>query len=280
VISPSPSSAVSFVEAEHSSHRRKGRIVYATRTDVPALADCDFYHTMDLPGYGVVRGDWDLRAGVDEYLGFEQVNGKRVLEIGTASGFLCFEMERRGAEVVGYDLSSADAWDVVPYAGLDLPAIAAARAAHIARLNNGWWLARHAYGSSARVVYGNAYDIPAAIGAIDVCTFGAVLLHLRDPLRALESAARLRPQTMIVTEPRRPRRLGIFPPSQRRSPILLADGRAASPVDVWWFFTPEAIANLLAIVGYRTIRVIRHRRLYRGRRMRMCTVVARPIDAP
>lgn len=248
--------------------------LYATRADVPALADCDFYHTVELPGYGVIAGDWDLRAGVDDYLGREPLAGKRVLEIGTASGFMCFEMERRGAEVVGFDLSPAGSWDNVPYSGLDVPAIAAVRAEHIGRLNNSWWLSRHALGASARVVYGNVYDIPPAIGSIDVCTFGAVLLHLRDPLRALESAARLRPQTIVVTEHIRPRRLGVFPPSQRRCPIFLPDGDAGKPLDTWWFFTPEAIANLLAIVGYRTERVVRHVQSYREHRMRMCTVVA------
>ena len=28
---------------------------------VERLEDCLFYHTMDLPGFGVVRGQWDLR---------------------------------------------------------------------------------------------------------------------------------------------------------------------------------------------------------------------------
>lgn len=59
---------------------------------------------MDIPGYGGVEGEWDLRKGVKEYLGNVDFKGKRVLEIGTASGFLCFYMEGQGAEVVAYDL--------------------------------------------------------------------------------------------------------------------------------------------------------------------------------
>ncbi|HEY4442105.1 MAG TPA: hypothetical protein VGN14_16725, partial [Candidatus Elarobacter sp.] len=73
----------------------------------PPLEACYFYHTMELPGVGTVEGEWDLRTGVDAYLGGEELRGKRVLEIGTASGFLCFAMERRGAEVIGYDLDPA-----------------------------------------------------------------------------------------------------------------------------------------------------------------------------
>jgi hypothetical protein len=53
--------------------------------------DCLFYHTVDIPGHGVVRGQWDLRQQVDTYLGGYRFAGKRVLEIGPASGFLTCE---------------------------------------------------------------------------------------------------------------------------------------------------------------------------------------------
>jgi 2-polyprenyl-3-methyl-5-hydroxy-6-metoxy-1,4-benzoquinol methylase len=87
---------------------------YASPRVVTDLADCIFYHSMDLPEHGTVHGLVDLRGGVDEYLGGVDLHGKRVLEMGTADGFLCFEMERRGADVVAYDLSEAQHWDFVP----------------------------------------------------------------------------------------------------------------------------------------------------------------------
>ena len=46
--------------------------------------------------------------------------GKRVLDVGTSSGFLCFEMERRGAEVVAFDLSDEFDGDAVPFASVDM----------------------------------------------------------------------------------------------------------------------------------------------------------------
>src|SRR5262249_7054365 len=76
--------------------------------------DCYFYHTMEIPGHGLVEGEWDLRAAADAYLGGVDFRGRRVLEIGTASGFLCFTMERRGAEVVAFDLSPEHAPDLIP----------------------------------------------------------------------------------------------------------------------------------------------------------------------
>jgi hypothetical protein len=72
---------------------------------------------------------------------------------------------------------------------------------HIERLKNGWWFAHDIFGSRARVVYGNIYDVPQEIGPVDIATFGAILLHLRDPFQALHSALRLTRETVIVTEP-------------------------------------------------------------------------------
>jgi 2-polyprenyl-3-methyl-5-hydroxy-6-metoxy-1,4-benzoquinol methylase len=68
------------------------------------LNDCYFYHTGDLPGLRVQKGEWDLRGNISAYLGDVDFEGKRVLDVGTANGFLCFEIERRAAEAVGYDL--------------------------------------------------------------------------------------------------------------------------------------------------------------------------------
>ncbi len=37
---------------------------------------------MDIPGVGPVEGAWDLRPGVDAYLGGVDVRGQRVVELG------------------------------------------------------------------------------------------------------------------------------------------------------------------------------------------------------
>jgi SAM-dependent methyltransferase len=259
------------------SHSGEPTPPYANPIDVASLSECYYYHTMDVPGYGVVDGEWDLRAGVEDYLGHEPVAGKRVLEIGTASGFLCFEMERRGAEVVAYDLGPGDSWDIVPFERLDLARANEERRDHIGRLNKSWWFNHRAFGSRARMVYGTAYEIPASIGRIDLCTFGAILLHLRDPFLALQRAADLAPATIVVTElaPRRAERRLLESPARRRSPLFLPDARRGEPVDAWWSFSPDALTNMLAVLGYRTDRVVRHAQLYAKHRTPMFTVVAR-----
>jgi hypothetical protein len=62
--------------------------------NVRDVAECAFYHYMDLPGY------WDLRPTIDEYLGRFDFRDKRALDVGAASGYLTFEMEKRGAGMV------------------------------------------------------------------------------------------------------------------------------------------------------------------------------------
>ena len=252
---------------------------YAPPIGVTDISECYYYHTMDVPGHGVVTGEWDLRGGIDDYLGGEDVASKRVLEIGTASGFVCFEMERRGADVVAYDLSAAQSWDVVPYATLDMPQELARRRDHISRLNKSWWFNHRARGSRAKAVYGTVYDISPAIGHIDLCTFGAILLHVRDPFLALQNAAALRPSTIVVTElAQRPSPLSFLStPAGRRSPLFLPNAAKGEPRDAWWSFSPESVSNMLAILGYRTERVVRHTQLYANRRTPMFTVVARRI---
>src|SRR5437870_3656817 len=109
---------------------------------IPAIGDCRFYHTIDLPGLGLQLGSWDLRNSFDEYFDGYTFVGERVLDIGTASGGLAFEMERRGArEVVGFDLDEGLSYDC------RLPADDATVAEFrrwVTLVKNGFWLARAA----------------------------------------------------------------------------------------------------------------------------------------
>jgi hypothetical protein len=155
---------------------------------------------MDLPGYGEVGGEWDLRGAEESYLGGVSFQGKRVLELGTASGYLCRYMEDKGADVISFDLPAERSWDLVPFAEVDLASLEGGMKNHIERLKNGWWFAHRLFGNRARAVYGNIYEIPKEIGPVDIATFGAILLHLRDPFQALHSALRLTRETVIVTE--------------------------------------------------------------------------------
>jgi hypothetical protein len=282
--------------------------LFAPARDVRALADCYFYHVMELPGYGMVGSEWDLRGGEDAYLGKVNVQGKRVLEIGTASGFLCRYMESRGADVIGFDLSADRSYDLVPFAGSDISSMHARLHSYLEKLKNGWWLAHRVFGSHAQALYGNIYSIPETLGQVDIATFGAVLLHLRDPFQALASACRLTRETVIVTEvhPEQPHGsgLGSFlprPPTTalgrwwRRASAypcqgLLHPGRVyfvpqpgEANVDnalSWWSFPHEVICRFIGVLGFTTEAVTEHFQTYYGKKTRLYTVVGKRTRTP
>jgi hypothetical protein len=238
---------------------------------VMSLDDCYFYHTMDIPGYGVVDAEWDLRPGLDAYLGHYDFSGKRALDVGAASGILSFHMERKGAEVVSYDLSDELSWDIVPFASADGAVVDALRRRHLRRLNNSYWLCHRAFGSRARAAYGIVYDIPASIGAVDVAIYGSVLLHLRDPFLALQNGARLAREAVIVTELPPWKGLGAF----LRAPRFLPNRRRPNQSDVWWALPPRLIREYLAILGFEKSTTTWHWQLLRGKKRLLYTVVAR-----
>jgi SAM-dependent methyltransferase len=246
--------------------------VYATPLDIPNLKSCYFYHTMDIPGHGTVEGEWDLRKGVTEYLGGVEFRNKRVLDVGKASGFLTFHMESKGAEVVGYDLSGSEAWDVVPFARYDHQRRLRQTQVHIGRLNNGFWLAHRAFGSKAKLVHGTVYTIPEAIGIVDITLVSAILCHVRDPFRALEKALRLTRETVIVTEEiRDPALVKGTQPIAR----FLPDPATCEPKGVWWSLPPDVIKRFIGVLGFEDVKVTFHSQPYKGTPIPCLTVVGR-----
>lgn len=253
--------------------------VFAVPPDAVSIDDSYFYHTMDIPGHGRVHGEWDLRGSEAEYLGNVAMRGKRVLEMGTASGFLCFFMESQGADVVTYDLSERDSWDIVPYGRMDatkLQQIVQERKALIRRLNNGFWFAHKMHKSKARVVYGSIYQVPEAVGPVDIVTFTSILLHLRDPFLAIQSAARLARETLIVTEKIREKRM-IFEVIERlQLPYMrfLPQAERCQPWETWWSLCPEIIRRFVRVLGFEKTRTTYFRAASNGKAESMFTVVA------
>lgn len=221
------------------SHYAPARIVEDTN-------DCYFYHTVDLPGgYGLQKGEWDLREHLDNYLGKIDYAGKRVLDVGTANGCLCFEMERRGAEVVGYDLSENFDWDGVPYNAIPPYQKLAEARVHLRKINNAWWLTHRLLNSRARVVYGTVYDIPQDMQRFDIAVFGSILLHLRDPFLALQRAAAITDEHIVVTD-------------RYVETTQFMPDPATGQLDTWWLFSPDLIVKFLKTLGFANTSVYFH----------------------
>lgn len=219
--------------------------LYVTPRHVDTSERCDWYHTMELPELGLIKGSWDLRATIDDYLGRFDFRGKRCLDLGAATGYLTFEMERRGAsEVVSVDLDpDQHEWEIVPFADprFDRSAEIARMRAHVENRQRAYWLAHRLLGSRARAYYGTVYSLPDELGHFDVAMVGMLLGHLRDPLRALEQIA---PKTdaMIVVQ--------AAPQTTEAYAFFMPDPATLQPPNAWWATSDVCLERMLNIVGF------------------------------
>jgi tRNA (mo5U34)-methyltransferase len=145
-----------------------------------------WWHSFELPGGAKIEGVSTLEFQKRRIAAFpipENLQGKRVLDIGTWDGWFAFEMERRGAEVV-----AIDSWD------------------------NPHFREMHTILNS-RVDY-RQFDIyeltPNLIGKFDIVLFMGVLYHLKHPLLALERVCALTTdlaavESFVLREEHRPK---------------------------------------------------------------------------
>ena len=222
--------------------------------EVTNADDCIFYHSMDVPGLGAVQGQWDLRGSERDCLGDVNLADKTVLEIGPASGYLTFWMERAGASVTSFDLDDTENWDLVPFADRDPLALQAERSEIIRRVNNAWWYTRAALGAQAACVNGTAYDVDETLGLFDIVTINSVLLHLRDPMLAVERAAARARHQIVITDVSE-RQFAADRPDFSSELALRFIPRAdtGGPIDAWWYIPSALLIEYLKILGFSSI---------------------------
>jgi hypothetical protein len=208
--------------------------------------DCHFYHTLDLGNGEVIPGGWDIRGNENNYMGHVKYDGLRVLECGSASGYLSFWMESQGARVVALDLPPGHAPDLVPLQDIDLNANAASGTVTAEQVRNSWWYAHRKRQSRAAVIYADIYALPPDIGRFDVSTFGSILLHLGNPFKALSEAALVTDKAIVVTDllP------GVIYGDKGSSLIEFNPGNETRNLVNWWNFSPEAIRKMLMVLGF------------------------------
>lgn len=215
------------------------------------IDECRFYHTLELPTFGRVEGTWDLTGRFDDYVGRISVTGKRVLDIGTASGFLTWESEARGATVTSFDVETAEHLFMLPIRGserIENPAQWRSNAEDWIRgWRNGYWLAHEDLGSQSQCIYGNVYEIGPALGSFDVVLLGQLLVHVPDAITALAAAASVCEETLVVTE-------GSFPVEE---PLASLCGRADLP-DIpyaWYHYSHGWYREVLTMLGFASVAV-------------------------
>ena len=211
-----------------------------------------WYHTMELAPGHLTPGWFDLRGAVDK-LPWPEVAGRRCLDVGTSDGFLAFELERRGAaEVVAVDIPSHDDWDWEHHLLADGPAYMR----HIAgeRPGIGFRTAHELLGSRVERREMSVYELsPEALGRFDVVVCGSLLLHLRDPLRALAAIRSVAASELLITN-QIELLLSLLAPNR---PLARIDGTAG--LAQWWLPNAAGQRQLVRAGG---LRILAESKLY------------------
>ena len=209
-----------------------------------AIAETPFwYHTIEVAPGVETPGWFDLRPIV-ERLPWPDVTGKRCLDIGTYDGFLAFELERRGAaEVLAVDIADHELWDWPPRIrdrGVEYLRVKAGP-----KKGAGFEIARRLLDSSARLEQVSVYDLsPETVGEFDVVVCGSLLLHLRDPLRALNAIRSVCRERFLSTN-----QIDLRPSVlQRKRPLARLDG--ISDLCQWWLPNAAGHRQMLMAGGF------------------------------
>jgi tRNA (mo5U34)-methyltransferase len=200
------------------------------------VASLPWYHTLELPGGIVTEGMFDHRRSVDRYLLPASLTGLRCLDVGTMDGFWAFEMERRGAlEVVATDVAEVD--------DLDWPPLWRARVqpALDETKRERFELVHAALGSRVERVERSVYDLDVDLGEFDLVFCGDLLIHLKDPITALQRIRTLCRGSAIVANP--VQRFRLWP----RRALAQFDGMDEFQ---WWQLSEAALQRMMLAVGF------------------------------
>jgi tRNA (mo5U34)-methyltransferase len=203
----------------------------------------DWYHTLTMPDGTRTPGLFDHAPVLAEYRLPDSLEGLRVLDVGTFDGYWAFEFERRGATVV--------ALDVPDKSEMDWPApLRSGRHWDNASTYENFEVAHAAYDSSVTRERLTVYDAnPERLGRFDMVFVGSLLLHLRDPVQALESLRSVCDDRLhlvdavdVVLD-----RLGRFISAGR---FQGRDGRME-----WWVPNRRCLAQMVEAAGYTDVEV-------------------------
>jgi len=201
-----------------------------------------WYHTLEFPDGTVTPGYYDTRQAPPHVPWPGSLNGLRCLDVGTFDGFWAFEMERRGAgEVVALDVDDPHALDW-PYD------FRRSGPAEIEKWQSqrgpGFEEAARAMDSNATRLVCNVYELdPNKHGTFDVVLCGALLLHLRDPVRALERMREVCRGSLLLVE-------ALDPMLEILAPRIPA-ARLVPHIDQWWRVNSRGLKEIAQKSGFR-----------------------------
>jgi tRNA (mo5U34)-methyltransferase len=237
--------ALSFREVAES--RGKEAAAHLTGDDDDLLRqvrEFSWYHTIELPGGVVTPGQFDHRELLPRY-GFPQrMDGMRALDVATFNGFWAFHMESLGADVVAIDLDQPRQWDFPNPLRPEVEALG-----ELPPIGRGFQLASKVLGSKVQRVGRSVYDLdPDVDGTFDFVHCGDVLVHLRNPLRALESIRSVTKGRLLLSDG-----IDVDLPRGAFGPTTTYLGGWDDVV--WWVPSLDTVGQMVIDAGFKDIRV-------------------------
>jgi tRNA (mo5U34)-methyltransferase len=207
------------------------------------VAEREWYHTIELSPGVETPGWFDLREVAPKVLP-DVLKGKRCLDIASFDGFWALSMQDRGAsEVLAIDVLDPRGWDWPAGSEAKVEeAIGARKGA-----GEGFDIVMSALDRQIVRRDLSVYDLdPAELGTFDFVYFGSLLLHLRDPVRALERARSVCSGEIVVVDAIDPVLTAMHP----RRPVAHFDGHGRP---WWWKGNAAAIARMVESAGFELV---------------------------
>jgi tRNA (mo5U34)-methyltransferase len=232
-----------------------------------------WYHTIDLGNGLVTPGQYDYRDTITDFGFPDDLSGKSVLDIGSATGFFAFEFERRGAHVTSVELPSLYELDRFPGQDVEtnirkiqrmmFPRKSGPLSEYQAEfspeelyfflLEGPFRFCADRLKSRVRRVYGSIYNLTrASLGrpnGFDLVFIGDVLLHTLRPFDALAAIAPLADGALVIAQE--------MPEYGDISGMVYRGGDDPEEDDVcWWMPTKRCFIQLLRKFGFRSVQEV------------------------
>ena len=217
---------------------------------------------MEVPGLDKpTEGLFDCREDIDNIFGNLDFKNKTVLNLGQSTGYLNFVAEERGADVTSIDLdvNSAER-DWVPRANEDWKKDLRKFMGDERRRRNAFWYAHKAFNSKSKLIISHINNLPKEVSIYDIGIIFSVLTHIRDPFLALQRMLSHIREKIVITELggySRRKTLKNFIPnlfkkifSKQNSSLITFVPRYDQIASKWWKFSPEALIEMINILGF------------------------------